>query len=535
MIRRLAWLLLICGILSALGELLGLQLPTLNWPFSVSAGMSVLGCRMAEESSSNPFLREGVFLWFGWGCCLIFVLLGTWLLCQPASRFTPTPITKRRWERFRSISRGYFSLWIVVILAGICCFDQVLVGKKALVVHYNGQWYFPALVQKQYTGDTFGLTGDTAQSETNYRQLASSFQKTSSGNFVLMPLVPYDPTGDSQKPSLEKLEQKENGLLYRDGDKTAYSGLATRFYDTDSHAAHLRFRFRRGTQDGPSAGWDKEGSEIYSGLWRKGKMQSESWSGNGSMEEFLKSSPGDYYIIHYHPAPPLQGGHLLGTTSQGADILAYLFGGLQVNIKAALFFLPCVYFIGITIGMMMGYYGGWFDLVIQRMIEIFSQIPYLLVIIIISSMMPLAWRGLPLILGILILFSWMEMTYQLRTSTIKEKSRDYVAAARVLGASTPRILFLHILPNLIAILVTLVPFSVSALILALASLDYLGFGLPDNYASWGRLLNDGLNNLSCPWVVSAAFVALVSTLLLVTFIGEAIREAFDPKKFTTYK
>ena len=103
------------------------------------------------------------------------------------------------------------------------------------------------------------------------------------------------------------------------------------------------------------------------------------------------------------------------------------------------------------------------------------------------------------------------------------------------GASTSRILFVHILPNLVAILVTLVPFSVSALILALASLDYLGFGLPDTYASWGRLLNDGLADLSASWVVTSAFSALVITLLLVTFIGEAIREAFDPKKFTTYK
>ena len=102
-------------------------------------------------------------------------------------------------------------------------------------------------------------------------------------------------------------------------------------------------------------------------------------------------------------------------------------------------------------------------------------------------------------------------------------------------ASTSRILFVHILPNLVAILVTLVPFSVSALILALASLDYLGFGLPDTYASWGRLLNDGLADLSASWVVTSAFSALVITLLLVTFIGEAVREAFDPKKFTTYK
>ena len=154
---------------------------------------------------------------------------------------------------------------------------------------------------------------------------------------------------------------------------------------------------------------------------------------------------------------------------------------------------------------------------------------------IISDMVPLQMKGMFLIISLLIMFGWMSMTYQLRTSTMKEKARDYVAAARVVGASTNRILFVHILPNLVAILVTLVPFSVSALILALASLDYLGFGLPDTYASWGRLLNDGLADLSASWVVTSAFSALVITLLLVTFIGEAVREAFDPKKFTTYK
>jgi microcin C transport system permease protein len=105
----------------------------------------------------------------------------------------------------------------------------------------------------------------------------------------------------------------------------------------------------------------------------------------------------------------------------------------------------------------------------------------------------------------------------------------------VLGAGTPRVMLRHLLPNTVAILVTLVPFTVSGLIFALTALDYLGFGLPPEYATWGRLLNDGLANLSAPWLVTATFVALVSTLVLITFVGEAVREAFDPKKFTYYR
>jgi microcin C transport system permease protein len=187
---------------------------------------------------------------------------------------------------------------------------------------------------------------------------------------------------------------------------------------------------------------------------------------------------------------------------------------------------------------LMGFFGGVFDLVVQRLIEVFSNIPFLFVIIIVSSSVPIAIKeksGLGVILFILVVFGWMGMTYLMRTAALKEKARDYVAASRVIGCGTPRIIFKHILPNAVAILVTLVPFSISGLIMGLTSLDYLGFGLPPKYATWGTLLKEGLGNLSAPWLVSSAFVCLVALLILVTFIGEAVREAFDPKKFTYYK
>ena len=216
-------------------------------------------------------------------------------------------------------------------------------------------------------------------------------------------------------------------------------------------------------------------------------------------------------------------------------MLAYLYGGLQVNFKAALIYLPIVYLIGISIGMMMGFFGGWFDIIVQRLIEIFSNMPFLFVVIIFSNMVPERYRGLPVILTILIIFGWMGMTFLMRTAAYRDRERDYIAAARVLGAGTPRILFVHLLPNTVAILVTLVPFTLSGLIFALTSLDYLGFGLPPAYATWGRLLNDGLANLSAPWLVTTTFLVLVGMLTLITFVGEAVREAIDPKKFTYYR
>jgi microcin C transport system permease protein len=306
---------------------------------------------------------------------------------------------------------------------------------------------------------------------------------------------------------------------------------------------HLRFRFRDGLKDGPADGWDAERNRIYGALYKKGELVSgsESWNGKGDLASFLALESSGLRQVHFPPSPPtMEEGqtHLLGTSSKGYDVLAYLFGGLQVNFKAALVYIPLVYVLGISIGLLMGFFGGAFDLIVQRLIEILSNIPFLFVVMIASTAIPEGLKetaGLWIIIGILLLFGWMGMTYLMRTAALKEKARDYIAASRVIGASTPRILFRHLLPNSVAIIVTLVPFSISSLVLALTSLDYLGFGLPAKYATWGQLLRDGLENLSAPWLVTSAFLVLVCLLILITFVGEAVREAFDPKKFSYYR
>lgn len=233
----------------------------------------------------------------------------------------------------------------------------------------------------------------------------------------------------------------------------------------------------------------------------------------------------------FPPLAPSQR-HWLGTDTTGRDVAARLLYGFRIAIAFSAVLLIFEYAIGITIGCLMGYWGGAFDLIFQRLIEIWSNIPTLYVIMIVASIVP---PGFWTLLLIMIAFSWTNMTWYMRTASYRENARDYVLAARAIGASGSRIIFKHILPNSISTVVTFVPFSVATGVTALTALDYLGFGLPAPTPSWGELLKQGTDNLESPWIVTSVVVAMTLVLMLVTFIGEAIREAFDPKAFFTYE
>ena len=237
--------------------------------------------------------------------------------------------------------------------------------------------------------------------------------------------------------------------------------------------------------------------------------------------------------------PSLEHRHFLGTDTTSRDILARLFYGTRIALIFSITFMIAVYLIGIVIGCAMGYFGGFLDLLFQRFIEIWSNIPFLYMVIIVFSIIP-ATISIPariaMLLTVLVLFSWTSMTYYMRTETYKEKSRDYVAAARIIGATNIRIIFRHILPNVLSTLVTFMPFVVVSAITSITALDFLGFGLPPPTPSLGELLKQGTATLrTAPWIVTSAFGTLVILLTLVTFIGEAVRESFDPKKFTIYR
>jgi len=241
----------------------------------------------------------------------------------------------------------------------------------------------------------------------------------------------------------------------------------------------------------------------------------------------------DLKFNSYPPFPPsFKENHFLGTDNVGRDIFARLVYGFRTAIIFSFVLLLLNYTIGITIGCSMGYFGGKFDLIFQRIIEIWSNVPFLYVIIIIASIVIPNFFILILIMAF---FGWIGITWVMRTMTYKEKEKEYILAMKTLGASHARIIFKHIIPNTISVIVTYAPFAISGGIVALTSLDYLGFGLPAPTPSWGELLSQGWQNMEAWWIVSSVVAALVITLMTVTFIGEGIREAFDPKLHTIYE
>lgn len=524
-----ACLLILAAVLGSLGELHGWLIPTISWPFTAAREMHWL----SFPAEACPALAaDGRVQWFGWLVMLLLAFMGSVLMFRRGKIHLP-PQTRRALNRFRCNKTGFFSLGVLMTLLALAAADQALVGKRALVaVTAQGDWYFPAFRRHILPGSVFGLGGNAGLAETDYRRLHANLGKPGGPQFVLMPPIPYDSAGDTSSFPMEPLPAKDGRLFAADAT-TPYDGLACRLYPNED--VHLRIRYRNGIPDGMTQGWAPDRREVYSATWEHGKLIRESYRGTDSTPHFLQQSSTRHFLIHYHPAPPLSGDHLLGTDSRGQDIAAVLFGGLQVNVKAALFYLPMVYGIGLCIGMLMGYWGGLFDIVTQRIIEILTQLPFLFVVMAVTDMVPQSMRGLPTTLLLMGLLGWMPITYLIRTGTMREKARDYVSAARAMGANTLHIILRHILPNLTGIIVTLIPFSFAFVVLSLTSLDYLGFGLPDTCASWGRLLNDGLARLSCPWVASSAVGALVTMLLLITFIGESVREATAPRRLDHYE
>ena len=345
------------------------------------------------------------------------------------SNFNNDSILQKRWKKFKSLKRGYFSLIILLSLYIVSFLLPIIINNRAIIVKYNQEYFFPII-----TGYIPGKIFDQdVPGEARYRILATEFElEIDKGNWVLMPPYPFSPYED------------------------------------------ITF----------------EGNRMYESPSRK---------------------------------------HWLGTDNTGRDVFARLCYAFNISISFALLLTIVNYIVGILIGGAMGYYGGKFDLIFQRIIEVWSSLPMLFVIIIISSILKPSFL---LLIGIYTLVNWISMTYLMRAEFYREKSKPYVAAALSMGQSDFNVMFKHILSNSLVPIITYFPFSVVAGISALVGLDYLGFGLAPPTPSWGQMLDVGLSNITKWWMVFAPVSAQFFTLLLIVFIGEGVREAFDPKVYS---
>jgi microcin C transport system permease protein len=430
--------------------------------------------------------------------------------------FFTSPIFKRRWNKFKTLKRGYYAFIFVIIIFGLSFFSEFLINSKAIFVKYQGKIHFTLFSFE--SARAFGLKGYGIP---NYRRMKEIYnvrnqerreriannQATEEDkkylewgdDWVLLPIYPYGP-----------LESLLDELPCRPPHPPSWAESKWRqeFFDEGLYVLPKKMPSKQEIAEkyGRPQWQDLDQVDLYHRLALDGLLP---------LKEGVKK-PGTFQ-------------HLLGTDDRGRDVFARMVYGFRTSVSFALVVTFLCYMIGISIGALLGFYGGKFDIIMQRIVEIWSAMPFLYTVMIFAAIMiPNFW----MLVIILVLFKWMGMTYYIRGEFLREKSKDYVAAARAIGCTDGAIIFKHILPNALTPVISFAPFAVVANIGALVSLDFLGFGLPAPTPSWGELLGQGLGNLHKEWLILSPTVAMFLTLLLVSFIGEAIREAFDPKQYS---
>lgn len=334
------------------------------------------------------------------------------------------PVNQARWARFRHNRRGYWSLWIFLVLFVCSMGAELIANDRPLLVQYKGSFYVPLV--KEYSEQTFG------------------------GQFAT--------AADYQDPWLRK-QLSDNGWV----------------------------------------------------LWAPVRYGATSINFNTTVP---------------FPSPPSTQ-NWLGTDANGGDVLARILYGTRISILFGLMLTVCSSVMGVMAGAIQGYYGGKIDLWGQRFIEVWSGMPTLFLIILLSSVVQ---PGFWWLLAITVLFGWMALVGVVRAEFLRTRNYDYIRAAQALGVSDRSIIFRHMLPNAMVATLTFLPFILCSSITTLTSLDFLGFGLPLGSPSLGELLLQGKNNLQAPWLGITAFLSVAVLLSLLIFIGEAVRDAFDPNK-----
>ncbi|PIE97776.1 MAG: peptide ABC transporter permease [Treponema sp.] len=473
------------------------------------------------------------------------------------NRMRLDPLTKKRFERFGEIKRAKISLLAVVIFYAFSLIAELFVSNRPIIMAVDGKLYFPTY-SKMLLADDFNFKVEN-ELEINYREFAKHLKKTKRG-WALMPVIPYNPfEGDvaeyplalkfDHAPAMGFAVTDSNSLPHDNpadytwigvgrinGVKTGDKYTWVKFADSGNPKNELS-DFPSSKRRWVGIAVDKtrsnESTNPKDYIWHKiGDADNRIELANGKIFtiRFAKGDKGQMF----HPLPPSwKTRHILGTDRIGRDVFARVLYGFRIAMTFSLSVAIVTYFIGTVLGIAMGYFGGIFDILVQRFIEIWERIPYLYMVMILAAIFK---PNLLMFILINIAFGWAGKTWGMRAMTYRERERDYVLAARSMGASSWRIITVHILPNVMVLIVTSLPFVVSGGIGALTSLDYLGYGLQPPTPSWGELLSIGTSTYqSAPWILSSAVFGFVFILVMITFVGEGLREAFDPRRFTVYK
>ena len=365
----------------------------------------------------------------------------------PPGRGRLSPINRRRLENFKANRRGYWSLWIFLVLFVVTLMAEFVANDKPVLVSYKGEILSPVLVD--YPEEKFG-------------------------GFLAIT--------DYRDPVIQEEIEANGWMLW----------------------PPIRYNYRTVNREIPEAAPAKP-SWMYTPEERCSQFVDGVDDPNCNMGNW----------------------NWLGTDDQARDVLARVIYGFRISVLFGLTLTLFSAVIGVSAGAVQGYFGGWVDLIFQRFIEIWSSIPVLFLILIIASVLP---PGFWILLGIMLLFSWVSFVGVVRAEFLRARNFEYVNAARALGVSNRTIMFRHLLPNAMVATLTFLPFILNGSITSLTSLDFLGLGLPPGSASLGELLAQGKKNLQAPWLGIAGFVVISLMLSLLIFIGEATRDAFDPRK-----
>ncbi len=361
-----------------------------------------------------------------------------------------SPLNQRRLANFKANRRGYWSLWIFLVLFVLSLFAEFLANDRPILVRFNGEFYFPVL--KNYPEETF--LGDEGFLPVTDYKIAEITAALEGKGWALWPPVRYSfRTVNTEIP--EPAPAKPSWM-----------------YDVETRCAN----YPLGVDD---------------------------------------------------PACTIGNWNWLGTDDQARDVLARVIYGFRVSVLFGLILTAASAVIGVAAGAVQGYFGGWVDLIFQRFIEIWSSMPVLYILLIMAAVLP---PGFWVLLFIMLLFQWVSFVGVVRAEFLRARNFEYVNAARALGVGDVAIMFRHLLPNAMVATLTFLPFILNGSITTLTSLDFLGLGLPPGSASLGELMSQGRNNLQAPWLGLSGFVVISLMLSLLIFVGEATRDAFDPRK-----